>query len=181
MQRELELKFRLFNEDNFLAILEKKDIYLENPVVQTDVIFLRKGKGFEDLKCGEPVVRIRKQGDKIITTIKKYVDGIKDRLEAECEILDGKAFEKFLGLLDFIPVVTVKKERRIGTYGDAIISFDYVDGLGSFVEVEIISDDSRVQIDLLKLDTIISELGLSKQNIVNKPYDEMLFERRDKL
>ena len=177
MRRELELKFRITSENDFINMLEEKGIVLSSPIMQDDIIFFRKDRGFSDLDKGEPVIRIRKQQDKIVTTLKKYKDGIADRVEVECEILDGEMFHKYLELLDLVPVVTVKKKRRKGNYEDASINVDQVEGLGLFVEVEVISDDYMAKDDMKKLNRIVNELGLSKNNIVSMPYDEMLFRK----
>lgn len=177
MRRELELKFSIPNDKEFINLLKTKKIFFSDPITQRDAIFFRKGKGFCDLKEGEPVIRIRNQEGKYITTLKKYVHGITDRVEVECEILDAEAFQRYLELLDLDLVVTVKKIREKTFYKNAVVCLDHVEGLGVFVEVEIVSDECNAEDDMKKLNQIVEELCLNKKNIVKMPYDEMLFNK----
>ena len=103
--------------------------------------------------------------------------GIADRIEVECEILDAKSFQKYLELLDLELVVTVKKTRERAYYKNAVVCLDYVEGLGNFVEVEIVSDECNAEDDMKRLNEIVNELGLNEKNIVEMPYDEMLFNK----
>ncbi len=177
MRRELELKFSISDDKQFIDTLGMKKVVFENPITQKDLIFIRTGYGFCDLKGGEPVIRIREQEGKYVTTLKKYVRGITDRIEVECEILDAKSFQKYLELLDLELVVTVKKTRERAYYKNAVVCLDYVEGLGNFVEVEIVSDECNAEDDMKRLNEIVNELGLNEKNIVEMPYDEMLFNK----
>lgn len=175
MKRELELKFKLTNEAFFVDTLRQKGISLSLPVTQRDTVFFRKGKGYPDLPKGEPVMRIREQSNTASTALKKYQNGITDRLEVECEISDPVIFQKYLELLDIFPLVIVQKQRQNARYKDAWINLDHIDGLGAFAEVEILSEDSTADADTRKLYAIAKELGLDMDALIDVPYDQMLF------
>lgn len=175
MERELELKFRLLDKQVFIEKLRKLGIVLSEEREQNDTIFFRRGKGFADLKDGEPVIRIREENNRVKATLKKYVYGITDREEIECGVSDANLFCDFLIALDCVPVVTVNKTRAKGSYAGATITLDHVDGLGDFTEIEIMSDQEETDSNSRKLKDIIIDLELDMRDLVSIPYDEMLF------
>ncbi|MDR2971207.1 MAG: class IV adenylate cyclase [Bacteroidales bacterium] len=177
VRREVELKFAVSDENDLLNIFRIKGIEMSPPVVQIDTVFLRNGKNFDHLKEGEPVIRIRQEDETFVTTLKKYVKGITDRVEIECQINDGVAFNKYLELLDIFPIVIVKKSRINGKYKNATICFDRVDNLGAFIEIETITDDSYANQEIKRLESIATELGLDINSKVGIPYDVMLYNK----
>lgn len=178
MRRELELKFSIPDEKEFVSTLSSEGISFSNPVVQTDTIFFRVGKGFSDLHSGEPVVRIRQTPNSITTTLKVYKNGVSDRAEVECGIFDAGTFRQYLELLDLAAIVTVKKSRQRAKFQGASIVLDHVDNLGVFAEIEILSDDENVVDDMKRLHKIVAMLGLDPNQAVKTPYDEMLFAKQ---
>lgn len=180
MARELELKFRLKDEQLFFKRLEELKIVLSESILQKDIIFLKQGTEFDDLFKGEPVIRIREEQGKSKATVKKYVSGIMDREEIEFNLTEPEAFRRFLILLDFIPVIIVEKTRRKGIYMEATVTLDRVKGLGSFIEVEIISTDEIAETDKESLKNIVKRLGLDMMDLVKTPYDQMLYEKGEK-
>jgi len=177
VNREFELKFTVPDEDALLNIFRQKDIRLSSPVIQIDTIFLRKGRTFDHLEKGEPVIRIRQEGGLFMTTIKKYKKGISDRVEVECEINDGSTFHEYLELLDILPVIVVKKSRMKGSYKDISICFDHVNDLGIFLEMEIITDEHHASREMERLKGVATELGLNINNVIGVPYDVMLYDK----
>lgn len=181
MKRELELKIELFNENTFLDKLRIKGIILSHPVLQQDTVFFRKDKEYCNLSEGEPVIRIRQEKNTTSTALKKYKNGFTDRVEIEFVIPDASAFQNYLEALDIFPVIVVTKYRQKAQYKDAVIHLDRVEGLGIFVEIEIMSDDSRAEADMQKLCAIVSELGLSPDEAIKISYDEMLYYEKSAL
>ena len=175
MAREVELKFKINDKKSFLNKLKDKGIVMSNSKKQFDKIYMLKGKDFKDLKRGETVIRIRKENGNLTTTIKKYVDGIKDRQEVECSITDVDSFAEFLELLDFRLLVEVVKERCIGHFLGANITLDSVYKLGDFSEIEIVSKENDVSMARKQVEEIANILGLDSSNLVELPYDEMIF------
>ena len=174
MARELELKFKLESSKEYIERLRQNGVSLSPPVQQCDTIFFRSGKCFQDLPGGEPVIRIRQANHTIKTTVKRYIMGIAAREEVECVITDVDSFKKYLSILDFFPIVIVKKERRKGSYRGTTITVDRVEGLGDYTEIEIVTQDESVcGLEIIK--RVANELGLEERHLVSTPYDEMLF------
>ena len=82
-------------------------------------------------------------------------------------------------MLDFSPIVSVNKTRRKGIYRNATIVIDHVKELGDYIEIEIISEDNLVEDNLVKLKEIAKELDLNETNLVNTPYDELLYIKKE--
>lgn len=153
---------------------------LSEAIEQRDMIFFRKGKSFADLQEGEPVIRIRREDGGTKVTIKKYVSGVTNREETECNVSDAVLFEKFLEMLDCVHVVSVNKTRIKGIYKGAEITVDKVSELGDYAEIEIMSSEEDVKMNLKKLESIVKELELDMKNLTKVPYDEMLFMKEKK-
>lgn len=175
MARELEVKYELKDRQRYVEQLRRLGIILSDPMEQHDTIFFRRGKEFIDLPDGEPVIRIRKVENSTKVTIKKYISGIQDREEVEFDISDVAAFRNFLNMMDCIPLVSVCKTRIKGCYKGAVITVDNVEGLGDYTEIEVVSSVNEIKANLKKINVIIEELGLQDTELVNLPYDEMLF------
>lgn len=178
MGREIEVKFRIDDKKAFIEKLDSLGVVLSDFKNQHDKIYMLKGKSFDDLEKGECIIRIRKEGRQQTTTIKKYIDGIKDRQEVECGITDADLFEEYLKLLNFKLLVEVIKKRAIGQYLGANITVDSVAGLGDFSEIEVISNDDDAAEAKERVEKIAVRLGFDIFNQVKMPYDEMIYERR---
>ena len=137
MKHEIERKFSVTDEVSFLQRLTSLGVELSLPVLQIDRIYLLAGTGFDDLNTGKPVVRIRESNDIVTATAKIYCDGILDRLEAEQVLPSPNQFADFLHVLGFVEVVQVRKTRRTARLGEVAITFDQVEGLGTFTELEV--------------------------------------------
>lgn len=177
MGREIEMKFRIDNKNTFIDKLDSLGVALSDFRNQHDKIYMLEGKYFDDLEKGECIIRIRKEGNRQTTTIKKYIDGIKDRQEVECEITDADLFEEYLKLLNFKLLVEVVKKRAIGQYLGVNITVDSVSDLGDFSEIEVISNDDDVAEAKERVKKIAECLGFDIFNQVKRPYDEMIYER----
>ncbi|MEM4968046.1 MAG: CYTH domain-containing protein, partial [Zestosphaera sp.] len=77
-------------------------------------------------------------------------------------------------VLSGFPIITIKKKRRVysATGNKARIYLDEVEGLGNYVEVEVVNPESREEY-LSILNKVKSELGLSKEENIIKSYLEL--------
>ncbi len=94
----------------------------------------------------------------------------KSRYEIIVSIKEGD----IIGLLEklgFKTGIVVKKHREYYTYGDVLITLDKVDGLGCFVELELISGESERE-----LYNVAKRLDLTGSILV-KSYAELLWEK----
>lgn len=107
------------------------------------------------------------------------------RPELETAIADAGTMRAILESLGYVPVLTVSKERRGyaggGAYADVHLCLDTVDGLGAYLELEIVAPDgidptekeSRVCLLLSLLDL----LDIPRENLTRSSYLELLMAR----
>ena len=147
----------------FLDEVEQVDTYFNHPA--------------RDFAQTDEALRIRRVGDRAIFTYKgpKIDSQTKTREEVKVEVRDGDAMREIILKLGFVEVGRVKKVRRKYKLKEFKVCLDEVEGLDSFVEleVEVPSDDqdevSRSRDKILK--TLV-EWGLEK--IERKSYLELL-------
>jgi adenylate cyclase class 2 len=154
--------------------LEEIGCELSEPIIQDDYIFNQKGIHLKDHSHNTPVLRIREQGGKILFTLKKNRSGELDCIEKEIEVSDRNTLKDIIELLGFEQTVEVHKKRRKGNYHDYEICLDEVRGLGTFIEVEKMSDEDgeKVQNELFEF---LKKLGVSKEDRVFIGYDSQLW------
>ncbi|GIW93155.1 MAG: adenylate cyclase [Pirellulaceae bacterium] len=181
---EVELKFPALSWNAIVSRVEELGGLFGAPVEQTDVYLAHPCR---DFATTDEALRLRNDGNRWFLTYKgPRLDGhTKTRSEVEvplnlsaAEITDVfRIFE----LLGFRPVGRVVKKRRkasIVWQGRAVvITWDEVQGLGDFVELEATArepDVPNVQRSLLDL---AESLGLDSRRSQRKSYLELLLER----
>ncbi len=97
--------------------------------------------------------------------------------EKECTLSNPDAFLAFIKDAGFKTELTKHKEVKIWTYQGATLELCNVPPLGDFIEIEILSstNDSKTLAECQKkLHEILSLCGISKSEIENRYYSEML-------
>ncbi|MFA5777993.1 MAG: class IV adenylate cyclase [Candidatus Paceibacterota bacterium] len=174
MKYEVEVKARVKNFDEIIPKLKELGCVLSEPIMQDDYIFNQKGidlyKGHGDLS----VLRIREQDKKIIFTLKKNRSNELDCIEKEIEVNDKNTLKEIIELLGFESNVEVHKKRIKTNYKDYEICLDEVDGLGTYIEVEKMSDEDgeKVQEELFGF---LQTLGILKEDKVFNGYDTLIW------
>jgi adenylate cyclase class 2 len=111
-------------------------------------------------------LRVRKQGSKIQIAYKGATgkDGIYEDIDQEVQSLET-TLEIFTKMgLDL--VISIEKNRESYKHKDINIEIDTFEGRGSFLELEIITEDT----DKSKLFEFMRQLGISKSDIFEKGY-----------
>lgn len=155
--KEIEIKLRVENTEKVIEQLEGKGYVFDLPIKQEDDIFIPLTEPTVPVTLGTNVLRIRRQGEKTLFTLKQGQELAK--IERELEISDPKVLEDIILMLGFKKIVQINKTRRKCKMGDIEICVDDVKGLGGFVEVEKITaeDPEIVQRELLDF---IARLGV---------------------
>ena len=134
------------------------DLYFNHPIrdfAQTDEAFRLRRIG--------PVNRITYKGPRLDTTTKT-------REELELALPEGEAtfdgFSALLGALSFVPVGQVRKQRRKAhvDWQDRRIevSLDEVEGLGTFVELELVVPPEEFEAAKACIGSLAERLGLAE-------------------
>jgi adenylate cyclase class 2 len=183
MNYEVEQKHRVADVGALMARLTQRGVTFEPAVVQSDQYFAHPSRDF--VKTDE-ALRIRTSGDRSFVTYKgPKIDVVtKTRRELELPLderdADGSQFAELLVALGFRPVATVRKQRRkfrIDHLGRQVEgAFDEVDGVGTFVELELISDDANLETAKQIIRELADELELGPTE--RRSYLGMLLDTR---
>lgn len=137
-----------------------------------------------DLKAQDKALRIRRIVD--LENGKKWaqinckgpkLDGISlSRMEIETSVEDPDAIESILGQLGFHPVrCIVRKTRYYFSRGNITASIDQVEGLGDFLELEIVErEEGKREGCLLDIQNVMTQLGFNMENTVRTSYLSLL-------
>ncbi len=172
---EIEVKVKVENLEEVKKKLESIGAKFGSPKKQVDNYYKQKGKEMELQKAGSFLLRIRSENEKSILTMKLLTGKQGVWEEYETEISNKKDMERILEKLGFVKVISKVKTREQGKLNEFEVNLDKIEGLGDFVEFELISDNSEeAKKRILRL---IEKLKLPKENIIHKGYARLLFEK----
>jgi len=182
MVREVELKARVDDRERLLEMIKVAGGIFLREVVQEDYYFSHP---CWDLRERDEALRIRKEGSGCILTFKGSRIGkvAKVREEFEVRIEDFKSMVALMQKLGFEKAFIIKKRRSDFTMEGATVSVDSVEGLGEFVEIEIManelgtdSGEETIMMESLykRLAGIAEKLKVPKDKLTTESYLEML-------
>ncbi len=182
MQWEVEQKFRVSDLPAIQAKLMQLGALFAEPIEQIDWYFNHPARDFAKT---DEAFRLRQVGEKNYITYKgpKIDEETKTRRELELPLPPGPKipdeFGQVLIALSFRPVAKVKKTRRQGklTWQDRPVelALDQIDGLGSFIELEIIADNSGLETAKACVHSLSKELSLTSPE--RRSYLELLLNK----
>lgn len=176
MRKEIEVKARINDLDGLAKKLEKLGVVLSAPIVQNDITFVDENYGdYDKFQAGKNILRIRENNGKFIFTVKQPQSNELDAEEHETEITDSAEFKEALILMGYKPVVEIHKVRRKAKYKDYEICLDDVKELGSFVEVEKITEEENAEEIQEELFKFLESLGIKRENRVTNGYDTLVY------
>ncbi|HDZ35347.1 MAG TPA: class IV adenylate cyclase [Thermococcus sp.] len=167
---EVEVKFRVAFEDIKRAI-ESLGALFVGEEVQEDLYF--------SLPLPE-LLRIRKIANlnRSFLTYKLITDPGKNEEfdEIEVEVSDFEKTREILKRLGFKEDVWVKKRRLVYKLDDVTFELSEVEGLGAFLDIEVLSDD--VEAAKRKIWEVAGKLGLTEKDVEPRLYQELLKEKK---
>ena len=168
MKFEVEQKFPVENLTDIENRLASAGATFSDVVVQVDRYFAHPSRDFAQT---DEAIRIRQVGDANFITYKgpKIDATTKTRKEIELPLHDGaeqsEQWASLLEALSFSPVAMVSKRRRLARIAwqdtEIEVALDQVDGLGSFVELEVSADEASLDAAKSKVQSLADKLGLS--------------------
>lgn len=171
---EVESKNRVESTDVIIKILEDNDAEFLGISMQDDMYY---NSLIRDYAKTDEALRIRNTGVSAELTYKGpkvKTAGAKAREEYNVVISSAEDMEKVLLKTGFFVSKGVRKRREEYLFMDATIALDMVEGLGHFVEIEIISDDKDSAAE--KINEIKEFLGITGESIQTS-YLEMIIEK----
>lgn len=124
--------------------------------------------------------RLRESGDRKLVTkkVKTLTDGIEVNDEIEFEISDAESFKKFAELSGYqIGIRKVKKGVAFHS-GDFLLEVSDIEGLGAFIEIELMLPDeaspSKIEAARERILTLLDSLSISREKIESRYYTDLL-------
>jgi adenylate cyclase class 2 len=181
MNYEVEQKHRVVEAAILMRRLAELGATLGPPIVQVDQYLNHPCRDFAQT---DEALRIRTVGDENFVTYKgpKLDATSKTRRELELPIAGRPGeFSDLLAALGFKPVATVEKTRRPFTLDRNGLSvdgaWDDVCGVGTFVELELIADETELNEAKRIIASLAEELELGPS--VRQSYLELLLSSRE--
>jgi adenylate cyclase class 2 len=182
MQFEVEQKHRIEKVAELAARLTARGVTLGDTLEHIDRYFAHPCR---DFAATDEALRIRTvSGQSFVTYKGPKLDSVtKTRRELELPLdphdTDGSRFSELLAALGFTPVAVVRKKRRPFqiTHGGRFVegALDEVDGLGTFVELELCAGDDSVEDAKRVIAALATELELGPSE--RRSYLEMLLKK----
>ncbi len=173
--KEIEVKAHLRDEQTVISALNKLGIELSPSTIQKDRVFFPKGLA-PGGRPAAPALRIRDQDGKYIFTYKLPQANQLDKIEHESEISNPEAIAAMCEQLGFVEIIKLNKVRRKAHYNNYEICLDEVEGLGSYIEVEKMSEEDALAVQE-ELFNFLKTLGIDSADRVYKGYDLLMFDK----
>lgn len=176
--KEIEVRAHLRDKKLVLAKLESLGCVLSEPIRQVDTVYAKIVGNVKEYLTNDHFVRIREKSDgKFLFTVKKpSAKTLLSKTEHETEIKNVVELEKAVFLMGYKVANRLVKVRRTAHYGQNEICIDDVEGLGSFIEIEEMSDKDE-DVVRKKLRDFLMSLGVSAKDEVDRGYDIMAIEQ----
>ena len=149
---EIEAKFKLASDitrDNLIAILKSQFIVPISSKRQIDTVFLLPEQVNAPITPGSKIMRVRdvlnpETGELRRSLMTLKIEGQTKLASDEYEFVvdDGNVARQMLTALGWQEIVTVDKVRLESKTEEYTICIDEVAGLGLFIELEILTEDS---------------------------------------
>ena len=169
--KEVEIKIEIADADKAMETLGTNGCVFGEPIVQQDIVYIPNEVPTVPCPAGTNVLRIRKQGEKNILTLKRSDAGNHlSKLELETEISDPVEMDKIIKLLGFKIIADTTKTRRKCRTEKYEICVDEIKDLGSFLEIEEMTEGDAVDAQNEMLQFLVG-LGFDIANRKSVGYD----------
>lgn len=151
--QEVEVKYPLHNREVVLQQINNLNmVCTRTNEYQNDTYYTPIHRDFLSQQIVSEWLRIRETNTKCTLNFKQWLP-IGAEIQNHCNeyetvVQDIYALKTILKLLDFKEIIVVNKTRSSWIYENVEISIDYVDGLGSFIELEAMDEvikDSKIE------------------------------------
>lgn len=175
---EIEVKVRADHRQVKAALKEMgaRSVGVEK---QSDTYYNSPHRNFAET---DEALRIRcVNGASELTYKGRKLDTVSKTREEFETAVDGDAARNILLSLGFTQSGYVRKSRDVYRYKDFIICLDKVDGLGEFVEVELMAESgpgSDIEFHRKRIFEFLQKLGIHESGSIRTSYLEMLLEKQ---
>jgi len=172
-QREVEIRFQLTpaQREDIMSELAKKG-WEPQEVTQHDTYFCHRS--FLEVGKEEDcpyVVRIRETNHGAKLAYKSFT-GDGSWLEYETTIGNADQTVHILEGIDLKAYLSINKQRLVGTLKKMELNIDRIEGLGDFMELEVLTEQAEVGRELLV--AFAKELGIAEDCIMTQGYVQLM-------
>jgi adenylate cyclase class 2 len=173
--REIEVKAKLSNIQSAIEILTNRGVSLSEKLVQNDTIYAKELGNVETYLKNKHFLRLRTVNNtKTFFNLKMNGENSLTKIEYETEVSKREEIHNILVALGFQPSTITNKTRITGHYKEMEICIDEVEGLGAFIEVEIMTDEGNAEEIQNKMFDFLRTLGVEEKDRVFEGYDILL-------
>ncbi|WP_292520660.1 class IV adenylate cyclase [Methanoculleus sp.] len=173
---EVEAKFAVPGLEEIRGRLDRRGVRMASRQQERDVYYNAPHRDFGET---DEALRVRYDDTGFTVTYKGpkvRVGSAKAREEFNLVVASGKTLEEILSRLGFRRAATVSKVREFYEMGDVTVTLDDVDGLGKFIEIEILTEEETSDA-ADRIGMIAKELGVDGPPIYTS-YLEMLLSKQ---
>ncbi len=170
--KEVEIKIKLPDPSRAEDLLKAAGCILGSPTHQRDIIYINYPRPFIEFQTGDIFLRIRRTSKSAVLTFKQGEEMAS--VEHETTIENPDAMHSMLLALGFRPEVEVSKTRRKGTLKNYEVCVDEVEGLGSFLELESITNEEPSIVQSNMIETLHT-IGITTEDRVMNGYDTLIW------
>mgnify|MGYP001852562072 CR=1 FL=1 len=168
---EFELRARIVNVDLFLEKLSLLGCQLGDAVTQKDLIYTHNH--------ALPILRIRQENSFNVLTVKTLQKNRNTAIEYEVIFDNYNNMKEIIKQFHFNEPIKLNKVRRKTVYNEFSITFDLVEKLGYFAEIETLKNDNIDETIVYNaIKKLLFALGVEEDHITDKKYYELLIEKR---
>lgn len=179
--KEIEIKARLRDKTAITRKLKTLGCVFEKPITQQDTVYAEHVGSLVAFRTNKVFLRLRvKNGSKTFFTLKKRGVNDLDAIEHEMEVSSKDEMEKILFLMGYREAVRVRKVREVTRYDGCEICVDEVEGLGSFIEMETLTEEADSEAVQDKMFQFFLSLGVKPEDRVWSGYDILMMESIEK-
>jgi len=177
MEVESKIKLDELQLRRVLGELAERGLGLSGPERQRDVYFAERGFRQQVQGPGSYAIRVRYTDSKTTLNLKRltHEDGVWE--EAETAVQDGAVAETIIVSAGAEHAVTVVKSRRAGWLAGLEICIDEVDGLGTFLELAVETENDTKTARRV-INEFLIELGIAPEKAELRGYAAILLEQQ---
>lgn len=172
---ELEVKARTSARGTALDRLAAAGGQHLATVRQEDVVFATRLSDVTDPRPGTRILRLRQEAGTCVLTIKQHRHSELDCEEHQVRVENVADATAVIDALGYREVVRVHKIRELARLGRYNVCIDTVDGLGDFVEIELLTPGAATEVEASELEVLLAQLADGVR--VFKGYDRLLLEQ----
>ncbi len=177
--KEIEIKAKLVNREGIMERLKALDCVFGPMIKQEDIVYVKNVGSLKEFCANDVFLRIRvNDNKKVFFTLKKR-DGNLEATEHEVEISSKGEMEQALFLMGYREAVQVNKTRVKTHFDGCEICIDEVEDLGSFIEMEKLTETGDVKTIQEEMFKFFESIGVKREDRVFLGYDILMLQKRE--